>query len=294
MPVWVIVACYIAIGLRHAVRRLAHRQDHGPADHQAQAGRRLLRRDRRRDRRCSSPPALGIPVSTTHTITGAIVGGAEDHRHHLDAADRRRLPRRRTTRCRCGSWSACYVTIGLGTLFGGWRIVKTMGQRITKLKPVGGFCAETGGAVDAVPRHRAGHPGLDHAHHHRRDRRRRRGAERLGGALGRRGRPALGLDPDHPLLGLHRRARLGGRHGRFSSAVWLARAQLLHLELDLQLARALEAQRQRRSARPSSSGRARSTSIRCAPPGRSAKRSRAGMSKRLHLAHLHHLAVALA
>jgi len=43
-------------------------------------------------------------------------------------------------------WS-CYIAIGLGTLFGGWRIVKTMGQRITKLKPVGGFCAETGGAV---------------------------------------------------------------------------------------------------------------------------------------------------
>ncbi|MBL8460663.1 MAG: inorganic phosphate transporter, partial [Zoogloea sp.] len=35
----------------------------------------------------------------------------------------------------------CYLAIGLGTLFGGWRIVKTMGQRITKLKPVGGFCA---------------------------------------------------------------------------------------------------------------------------------------------------------
>ena len=32
-------------------------------------------------------------------------------------------------------------------MFGGWRIVKTMGQRITKLKPVGGFCAETGGAI---------------------------------------------------------------------------------------------------------------------------------------------------
>ncbi len=42
---------------------------------------------------------------------------------------------------------ACYITIALGTLFGGWRIVKTMGQRITKLKPVGGFCAETGGAM---------------------------------------------------------------------------------------------------------------------------------------------------
>jgi PiT family inorganic phosphate transporter len=41
----------------------------------------------------------------------------------------------------------CYLAIGLGTMFGGWRIVKTMGQRITKLKPVGGFCAETGGAI---------------------------------------------------------------------------------------------------------------------------------------------------
>ena len=43
----------------------------------------------------------------------------------------------------------CYTAIGLGlgTLFGGWRIVKTMGQRITKLKLVGGFCAETGGAI---------------------------------------------------------------------------------------------------------------------------------------------------
>ncbi len=41
----------------------------------------------------------------------------------------------------------CYTAIGLGTLFGGWRIVKTMGQKITKLKPVGGFCAETGGAI---------------------------------------------------------------------------------------------------------------------------------------------------
>ncbi|WBY01156.1 inorganic phosphate transporter [Ramlibacter tataouinensis] len=42
---------------------------------------------------------------------------------------------------------SCYAAIGLGTMFGGWRIVKTMGQKITKLKPVGGFCAETGGAM---------------------------------------------------------------------------------------------------------------------------------------------------
>lgn len=41
----------------------------------------------------------------------------------------------------------CYTMIAAGTMFGGWRIVKTMGQRLTKLKPVGGFCAETGGAI---------------------------------------------------------------------------------------------------------------------------------------------------
>jgi len=42
---------------------------------------------------------------------------------------------------------SCYTAMALGTLFGGWRIVRTMGQRITKLKPVGGFAAETGGAL---------------------------------------------------------------------------------------------------------------------------------------------------
>jgi PiT family inorganic phosphate transporter len=47
------------------------------------------------------------------------------------------------------SWIAiaCYSAIALGTLFGGWRIVKTMGQKITKLKPFEGFCAETAGAL---------------------------------------------------------------------------------------------------------------------------------------------------
>jgi len=42
---------------------------------------------------------------------------------------------------------SCYIAIAAGTLFGGWRIVKTMGQKITRLKPVGGFAAETGGAL---------------------------------------------------------------------------------------------------------------------------------------------------
>ena len=42
---------------------------------------------------------------------------------------------------------SCHAAIALGTMFGGWRIVKTMGQKITKLKPVDGFCAETSAAV---------------------------------------------------------------------------------------------------------------------------------------------------
>jgi inorganic phosphate transporter, PiT family len=41
----------------------------------------------------------------------------------------------------------CHAAMGLGTLSGGWRIVRTMGMRITKLAPVGGFCAETSGAI---------------------------------------------------------------------------------------------------------------------------------------------------
>jgi inorganic phosphate transporter, PiT family len=54
-----------------------------------------------------------------------------------------------TTADRLPMWvvMSCFLAIGLGTAFGGWRIVKTMGQRITKLKPVGGFAAETGGAI---------------------------------------------------------------------------------------------------------------------------------------------------
>jgi PiT family inorganic phosphate transporter len=42
---------------------------------------------------------------------------------------------------------ACQTAMGLGTLFGGWRIVHTMGSKITRLTPMQGFCAETGGAI---------------------------------------------------------------------------------------------------------------------------------------------------
>ncbi|MEO8062746.1 MAG: inorganic phosphate transporter [Pseudomonadota bacterium] len=54
-----------------------------------------------------------------------------------------------TTKDHLPTWVvvSCFLAIGFGTMFGGWRIVKTMGQRITKLKPVGGCAAETGGAI---------------------------------------------------------------------------------------------------------------------------------------------------
>lgn len=45
---------------------------------------------------------------------------------------------------------ACHAAIGLGTFFGGWRIVKTMGHSLTKLAPIGGFSAETGGGVTII------------------------------------------------------------------------------------------------------------------------------------------------
>jgi len=54
-----------------------------------------------------------------------------------------------TTRDHLPVWVivSCYIAMALGTMFGGWRIVKTMGQKITKLRPVAGFAAETGGAI---------------------------------------------------------------------------------------------------------------------------------------------------
>jgi PiT family inorganic phosphate transporter len=51
-----------------------------------------------------------------------------------------------------------HAAIALGTLFGGWRIVKTMGTKITKLQPVGGFCAETAGAITLMGATLAGIP----------------------------------------------------------------------------------------------------------------------------------------
>jgi PiT family inorganic phosphate transporter len=54
-----------------------------------------------------------------------------------------------TTKDHLPTWvvMSCFFAMGVGTMFGGWRIVKTMGQRITKLKPVGGFAAECAGSI---------------------------------------------------------------------------------------------------------------------------------------------------
>ena len=52
----------------------------------------------------------------------------------------------------------CQAAIALGTMFGGWRIVKTMGHNLTKLQPIGGFCAETGGGVTILALAHAGIP----------------------------------------------------------------------------------------------------------------------------------------
>jgi PiT family inorganic phosphate transporter len=52
----------------------------------------------------------------------------------------------------------CHAAIGAGTFFGGWRIVRTMGHNLTKLQPIGGFCAETGGGVTILALAHAGIP----------------------------------------------------------------------------------------------------------------------------------------
>ena len=99
---------------------------------------------------------------------------------------------------------SCQSAMGLGTLTGGWRIVRTMGMRLTKLKPSGGFCAETGAAAHALPGQRARRPGVDHAHHHRRHRRRGLGEQAGRRALGRGAADRLGLALHHPVGGAHR------------------------------------------------------------------------------------------
>ena len=81
---------------------------------------------------------FGIPSSSSHALIGGIIWMLLIATGYASAQE---------THPPYWTIFACYVAIAAGTLFGGWRIVKTMGQKITKLKPVGGFCAEAGGAM---------------------------------------------------------------------------------------------------------------------------------------------------
>ena len=103
---------------------------------------------------------------------------------------------------------AAHAAIGLGTLAGGWRIIHTMGSKITKLQPVGGFAAETSAAISILIATQTGVPvSTTHAITGR-DRRCRRDPPPVGRALGR-GRPdCLGVDSDDPRRVHHRRRRL--------------------------------------------------------------------------------------
>ena len=83
---------------------------------------------------------------------------------------------------------SCQAAMALGTLFGGWRIVKTMGSKITRLTPMQGFCAETGGALTLFAANWLGIPVSTTPHDHRRHCRCRRRTTGLGGPLERRQR----------------------------------------------------------------------------------------------------------
>jgi PiT family inorganic phosphate transporter len=91
---------------------------------------------------------------------------------------------------------AANFAIALGTYLGGWRIVHTMGSKITKLKPVGGFCAEAAGAITLFGTALAGIP-VSTTH----NRGRRHDATSLGGALGRGYAHRVGMGAHHPRIG---------------------------------------------------------------------------------------------
>ena len=94
----------------------------------------------------------------------------------------------------------CHAAIGLGTMAGGWRIVRTMGQKITKLKPVGGFCAETAGALTLLGTAVAGIPVQYNPYHHGGDHGSWGHAPAFFGALGRCESDRVGLGPDNSAL----------------------------------------------------------------------------------------------
>ena len=96
----------------------------------------------------------------------------------------------------------CQAAIALGTMFGGWRIVKTMGQKISKLRPVDGFCAEFGAAATFFLV-AYGNPGKHNAHNNRRYHGSRFASAPFCGKMGCRGSDRVGLDIDDSLRCRH-------------------------------------------------------------------------------------------
>ena len=101
---------------------------------------------------------IGLPVQKLRAVLKSCLSGENSHQHLvLEAVNRR--GRKILCQVTCSPllgadasvplWVvlSCHAAMGLGTLMGGWRIVKTMGQRICHLQPVHGFAAESGGAL---------------------------------------------------------------------------------------------------------------------------------------------------
>ena len=102
----------------------------------------------------------------------------------------------------------CQAAIGLGTLIGGWRIVRTVGSKITRMTPVQGCCASAGGAIMLFCRHLFGHSGLHHPHRNRLNHRRRCGAQSVRRSLEHCRQHCYRVDRDVAGLGAHGRALL--------------------------------------------------------------------------------------
>src|SRR6266850_211466 len=86
----------------------------------------------------------GLPTSSSHALIGGFAGAA------VVKAGFGSLVTAGLVKIGIFMILAPHAALGLGTMAGGWRIVKTMGMRITKLRPVGGFCAETAGAITLI------------------------------------------------------------------------------------------------------------------------------------------------
>jgi hypothetical protein len=92
---------------------------------------------------------------------------------------------------------ASFTAIALGTMSGGWKIVRTMGTRITKVTPLEGVSAETAGALTLFLTEKLGDTRQHDAYHYGGDHRGRRNQTAFCGKMGGYDQPALGLDIDH-------------------------------------------------------------------------------------------------